>query len=137
MLVYLTRIEKFNCAHKLWVKSWTPEKNREVFGKCANENFHGHNYTLEVTIKGSPDPMTGFLINASDLSRTINEHVVDHLDHKNLNLDVPFISDETQPTTENLCYIIWKQLESKIEPAKLHRIKLFETDKIYAEYLGE
>ena len=136
-MVYLTRIEKFNAAHKLWVEEWSAERNREVFGKCANENWHGHNFTLHVTVKGEPDPKTGFIINAKELSRIIKDEVIEHLDHKNLNLDVDFIPGETQPTTENLVRIIWSRLEPALKGCSLHCIKLEETDKIYAEYYGE
>ena len=134
---YLTRIEKFNAAHKLWVKDWTPEKNVEVFGKCANKNWHGHNYVVEVTVKGTPDPLTGFIMDAKKLSLIIKEKVVDILDHSNLNLDVPFIPEGTQPTTEVLAILIWQQLAPHIDGCTLHKIKLRETDTIYAEYFGE
>jgi 6-pyruvoyltetrahydropterin/6-carboxytetrahydropterin synthase len=138
-MIYLTRIEKFNAAHKLWVKSWSEEQNFAVFGKCANKNWHGHNYVLHVTVKGTPDPETGFIFDAKKLSKLVRERVTDHLDHSNLNLDVPFIPDNLLPTTENLVKIIWEQLEKSIEANKcrLHRIQLWETDTIYAEYFGE
>jgi 6-pyruvoyltetrahydropterin/6-carboxytetrahydropterin synthase len=136
-MVYITRVEKFNAAHKLWVKAWSEEKNLEVFGKCANHNWHGHNYYLHVTVKGTPDPDTGFIMDAKYLSRLIKKHILDHLDHRNLNLDVEFIPPNIQPTTENLVVLIWKQLAPHIKGAALHRIKLFETDSIYAEYFGE
>ncbi len=134
--VYLTRIEKFNSAHKLWVESWSEEKNYEVFGKCANPNWHGHNYTLEVTVSGIPDEITGFIVDAKELSSIIKEYIIEPLDHRNLNLDVAFIKG-LMPTTENLVMAIWNQLFSKMpEGCELYRIKLHETDKIYAEYLG-
>ncbi|MCB0657886.1 MAG: 6-carboxytetrahydropterin synthase [Saprospiraceae bacterium] len=136
-MVYVTRIEKFNAAHKLWVNSWSEEKNWEVFGKCANPNWHGHNYTLYVTVKGKPDPVTGFLLDARVLSRIINDEVLEHLDHKNLNLDVPFIPENMLPSTENLVMVIWNLLNDKIPNGQLHAIKLYETDKIYVEYFGE
>ena len=136
-LVYLTRIERFNAAHKLWVAEWSEEKNKEVFGKCANKNWHGHNYTLHVTVKGSPDPLTGFVMDAKKLSSIIKETVVDKLDHCNLNLDVDFIPSQMQATTENLCTLIWQQIETKLESCRLHCIKLIETENIYAEYYGE
>ncbi len=136
-MVYLTRIEKFNAAHKLWVQEWSQQKNFEVFGKCANPNFHGHNYTLHVTVKGQPDLVTGFIIDAKKLSLMIKDHVLEFLDHKNLNLDVDFIAQGVLPTTENLTKFIWNQLSSKIEGAELHKILLYETDTIYAEYYGE
>ncbi|MCB0600388.1 MAG: 6-carboxytetrahydropterin synthase [Saprospiraceae bacterium] len=136
-MVYVTRIEKFNAAHKLWVKDWPDEKNWEVFGKCANPNWHGHNYTLYVTVKGKPDPVTGFLLDARVLSQIINQEVLEHLDHKNLNLDVPFIPPTMLPSTENLVMVIWDLLKDKIPSGQLHAIKLYETEKIYVEYFGE
>lgn len=131
---YLTRIEKFNAAHKLWVEEWSEEKNREVFGKCANPNWHGHNYTLHVTVKGIPDPQTGFIINAKELSKIIKSTIIDQLDHQNLNLDVAFIPLSMQPTTENMVYLIWQELDKVLEGDLLHRVQLWETDSIYAEY---
>lgn len=136
-MVYLTRKERFNAAHKLWVDTWDDETNKAVFGKCANTNWHGHNYTLEVTVKGVPDPVLGFVIDAKKLSQIIQEEVIELLDHKNLNLDVAFIPTNLQPTTENLVILIWKQLEPKIAGCKLHKIKLVETETISAEYYGE
>ena len=138
-MVYLTRIERFNAAHKLWVAEWSDEKNVEVFGKCSNKNWHGHNYTLFVTVKGKPDPMTGFIIDAKRLSKMTKDLVTEKLDHANLNLDVDFIPKNLQPTTENLVILIWQQLENAIrtEGATLHCIKLVETETIYAEYYGE
>ncbi|MEO7176284.1 MAG: 6-carboxytetrahydropterin synthase [Saprospiraceae bacterium] len=136
-MVYLTRIERFNAAHKLWNKGWSDEQNFAVFGKCANKNWHGHNYYLHVTVKGNPDPITGFIIDAKLLSGLIKEHILDHLDHSNLNLDVPFIPENTMPTTENLVKIIWGQLYPHITACELHSIKLYETETIVAEYLGE
>lgn len=136
--VYLTRIEKFNAAHKLYVPDWSLEKNLEVFGKCANANWHGHNYILEVTVKGTPDPVTGFIIDAKVLSKIVKEHIIEMLDHKNLNLDVDFIPGNMMPTTENLIILIWKQLAPYISGnASLHKLKLIETDTIFAEYYGE
>jgi len=136
-IVYLTRRERFNAAHKLRVKAWSDKKNAKVFGKCANKNFHGHNYELFVTVKGPPDPDTGFVMDAKKLSRLIKKEVLDHLDHSNLNKDVKFISKNTQPTTENLVILIWKQLAPHIKKCELHSIKLYETENIFAEYFGE
>ena len=135
--VYLTRRERFNAAHKLWVKDWSKKKNREVFGKCANKNFHGHNYELFVTVKGTPDPFTGFVMDAKVLSNLIKKEVLDYLDHSNLNKDVKFINKRTQPTTENLVILIWKQLAPHIKNCQLHSVKLYETENIFAEYFGE
>jgi 6-pyruvoyltetrahydropterin/6-carboxytetrahydropterin synthase len=137
-MVYLTRVERFNAAHKLWVKSWSEEKNFDVFGKCANKNWHGHNYYLHVTIKGKPDPFTGFVMDAKKLGQIVKDRVTDKLDHSNLNLDVDFIPESTQPTTENMVMLIWQQLENQLdEGVNLHCVKLFETETIYAEYFGE
>jgi 6-pyruvoyltetrahydropterin/6-carboxytetrahydropterin synthase len=116
--------------------SWSEEKNREVFGKCANKNWHGHNYNLFVTVKGKPNPDTGFIMNVKELSRIIQTEVLDKLDHKNLNLDVPFLAG-IMPSTENLAIAIWKQLAPHIKECQLHCIKLYETENIYAEYYGE
>ena len=136
-MVYLTRIEHFNAAHKLVNPSWSRERNEEVFGMCANENWHGHNYELYVTVKGVPNPDTGFLYDVKKLSKIINQHVVDKLDHKNLNIDVDFMQNK-MCSTENLAVEIWKQLAPHI-PAeiRLHCIKLYETPRIYVEYFGE
>lgn len=138
-MVYLTRIEKFNAAHKLWVGQWSEEKNREVFGKCSNKNWHGHNYSLHITIKGNPDPFTGFVMDAKVLGKIVREKAIDYLDHSNLNLDVPFLDDRLQPTSENLIKAIWGQIEPSISKfnCTLYRLKLFETDSIYVEYFGE
>ena len=136
-MVYITRRERFNAAHKLWVDAWSEEKNLEIFGKCANKNWHGHNYELFVTVKGNPDPLTGFVIDVKKLSVLINQVVVNQLDHSNLNLDVAFIPKNLQPTTENLVILIWQQLAPHLVDCQLHSIKLVETENIYAEYFGE
>lgn len=136
-MVYLTRKERFNAAHKLWVNDWSEEKNFEVFGKCANPNWHGHNYTLYVTIKGRPHPQTGFVMDAKVLSKIVREVITSKLDHSNLNLDVDFIPKDLQPTTENLVILMWQQLNPHITDAQLHCIKLEETENIFAEYYGE
>ncbi len=135
-MVYITRIEHFNAAHKLFNPSWSKEKNEEVFGKCANENWHGHNFNLHVTVKGEPNPNTGFVFDAKRLSIIIKEHVTDLLDHKNLNVEVPFLKDKIC-SIENLVIGIWNQLVQNMPiGVVLHRLKLYETDKIYAEYFG-
>jgi 6-pyruvoyltetrahydropterin/6-carboxytetrahydropterin synthase len=136
-MVYLTRRERFNAAHKLWVDDWSDEKNREMFGKCANANWHGHNYILYVTVKGSPDPVTGFIMDVKKLGDIIKEVIIERLDHCNLNLDVDFIPKNSQPTTENLVILIWKELAPHIQGCSLHCVKLVETENIYAEYFGE
>lgn len=136
-MVYLTRRERFNAAHRLWVDLWTEDENKRVFGKCANQNWHGHNYSLFVTVKGMPDPLTGFIIDVRELSKIIQTVIIEKLDHSNLNLDVPFIPPGTQPTTENMVILIWKELEPHMHGCQLHQIKLVETENIYAEYYGE
>jgi len=136
-MVYLTRLEHFNAAHKLYNPKWNREKNEEVFGECANENWHGHNFELYVTVKGNPDADSGFIIDAKQLSKIVNEHVIDKLDHKNLNLDVDFLTGKIC-STEILIVEIWKQLLPHIpNHVQLHSLKLFETPRIYVEYFGE
>ncbi len=137
-MVYITRKEHFNAAHKLWKADWSDEKNLEVFGKCANPNWHGHNYNLFVTVKGNPHPDTGFVVDLKALSTLIKTCIVDQLDHKNMNLDVPFMAGK-MASTEILTVEIWKQLEYKISSlgCKLHSIRVFETENNSAEYFGE
>lgn len=140
MEVYATRKEHFNAAHKLWRDDWTKEKNVEVFGPCANENWHGHNFDLFVTIKGQPDPDTGFVIDLKVLAQLIKIHVTDKLDHKNLNLDVDFMKGKLA-SCENLVIEIWKILEPVVAEnaykAKLYSLKLWETKNNYVEFFGE
>ena len=135
-MVYLTRQEHFNAAHKLYNPGWSKEKNEEVFGMCANENWHGHNYDLYVTIKGEPDADTGFLMDVKKLKIIIKEQVIINVDHKNLNLDVDFMQGQ-MCSTENLAIGIWQQIQPYL-PANvmLHCIKLYETPRIYVEYFG-
>ncbi|TAF56513.1 MAG: 6-carboxytetrahydropterin synthase [Sphingobacteriia bacterium] len=136
-MVYLTRQEHFNAAHKLYNPQWSVEQNEAVFGVCANANWHGHNYDLFVTIKGEPHPDTGFLYDVKKLSQLIKSEVIDALDHKNLNLDVPFMAGK-MCSTENLAMAIWARLAPHL-PAEvqLHCIKLYETPRIYVEYYGD
>ncbi len=135
-MVYLTRHEHFNAAHKLSNPNWTKEKNVEVFGKCANENWHGHNYDLMITVKGNVDPDTGFVMDVKKLSELITDHVTEKLDHKNLNMDVPFLKDKF-PSTENVAIAIWEQLSPHLpKNVKLHCVKLYETARIGVEYFG-
>lgn len=135
-MVYLTRRERFNAAHKLWVNDWSEDENFQNFGKCANKNWHGHNYELFVTVKGIPDKQTGFIINVKTLSNIIKKTITEKLDHSNLNLDVDFIPSSIQPTTENLVILIWNELQPVLKGCELHSIKLCETENIYAEYFG-
>jgi len=136
-MVYLTRVEHFNAAHKLYNPEWTEEQNREVFGKCSNANWHGHNYELHVTVKGEPHPQTGFIFNAKTLGTLIKDVIIEAIDHRNLNMDVPFMKGKFT-SAENLAIGIWNELQPHIEKegAMLHGIRLYETPKIYVEYFG-
>ncbi len=139
-MVHVSRKEHFNAAHKLYNPAWSKERNEEVFGPCANENWHGHNFDLIVTVKGLPDPETGFVIDLKKLSTLIRTEVIEKLDHKNLNLDVDFMKGKLG-SCENLVMEIWKILESRISLISkfgtLHSIRLFETPRNYVEYFGE
>ncbi len=137
-MIYITRREHFNAAHKLHNPNWSEEKNNEVFGKCANPNWHGHNYNLYVTVKGKVNPDMGYSVNLKDLSAVIRTHVTDKLDHKNLNLDVAFMKG-LMPSTENVAIAIWKELLPHVNKldCKLHCIKLYETENNYVEFFGE
>jgi len=136
-MVYLTRVEHFNAAHRLFNESWSEAKNIEVFGKCANANWHGHNYELHVTIKGEPNPDTGFIYNAKTLGELIKDVIVERVDHRNLNLDVDFMKGKFT-SAENFAMSIWNELKPHIEKstARLHCVKLVETPRIYVEYFG-
>ena len=135
--IYITRRETFNAAHKLYQPNWTEEKNNLVFGKCANKNWHGHNFTLFVTVKGVPNIETGFVMNLKKLSEIINTQVIESLDHKNLNLDVSYLTG-IMASTENLAIAIWDQLANEIEKngGELAKIKLIETENNFVEYFG-
>ena len=139
-MVYISRKEHFNAAHKLYNPAWSAEKNAEVFGPCANANWHGHNFELIVTLKGKPDPETGFVVDLKKLSTLIRKEVIDKLDHKNLNLDVEFMKDKLA-SCENLIVEIWKILQAEIPlittTGKLHSLRLYETPRNYVEYFGE
>ena len=139
-MIYLSRQEHFNAAHKLYNPTWSEERNKEVFGPCANANWHGHNYDLIVTVKGQPDPETGFVVDLKALSTLIREHIIRHVDHKNLNLDVPFMSGKLA-STENLAVAFWQILERELPrittTARLHGIKIYETPRNFVEYFGE
>jgi 6-pyruvoyltetrahydropterin/6-carboxytetrahydropterin synthase len=139
-MIYVSRKEHFNAAHKLYNPSWSKEKNQEVFGPCANENWHGHNYDLIVTVGGTPDPDTGFVIDLKKLSDLIRQEVIEKVDHKNLNLDVDFMSGK-MASTENLAIELWNILMPKISGiskfGRLHSIRLYETPRNYVDYFGE
>ena len=135
--VYISRRSRFNAAHKLYNPDWSDEKNHEVFGKCANANWHGHNYELHVTVKGVPNHDTGYCMDMKTLSNLIKEFVVEPLDHKNLNLDVPWMKGK-RASTEILIIEIWNQLEKPIQEynCALHKLRLYETENNYADYFG-
>lgn len=138
-MVYVNRIEHFNAAHRLYNPAWSAEKNQEVFGPCANEYFHGHNFELTVTVKGEPDPDTGFVIDMKQLGTIIKRDVIAKLDHKNLNMDVDFLQGKLA-SCEILIMEIWKILEQSLAPiteARLHQIRLAETRNNFVDYFGE
>lgn len=139
-MIYVSRKEHFNAAHKLYNPSWSREKNQEVFGPCANDNWHGHNFEVIITVKGKPDPDTGFVIDLKKLSTLIKDEVVEKLDHKNLNLDVDFLKDKL-PSCETLAVEIWKILDHKVQGisrfGKLHSVRIYETPRNYVDYFGE
>jgi 6-pyruvoyltetrahydropterin/6-carboxytetrahydropterin synthase len=139
-MIYVSRKEHFNAAHKLYNPKWSKEKNTEVFGPCANENWHGHNFDLIVTVKGEPDPDTGFVIDLKKLSNLIKDEILEKVDHKNFNVDVDFMIDK-MPSCENITMEFWKILAPKITAissrASLHSLKLYETPRNYVEYFGE
>ena len=136
MKVSICRKAHFNAAHKLSIDQWSDEKNREVFGKCANPNFHGHNYQLEVWIKGEVNPETGFVMNLKELKRIIEEQVEDKFDHKNLNLDTEEFRDLI-PTAENIAVVIWNLIRKEINPSIELKVVLQETERNIVEYSGE
>jgi 6-pyruvoyltetrahydropterin/6-carboxytetrahydropterin synthase len=133
--VTVTRRLRFNAAHRVHNPALSDAENERLFGKCNNPNWHGHNYTLEVTVEGEVDPRTGYVIDLGDLKRVGEEHLIRHLDHKNLNLDVPFMAGVI-PTTENLVVACWRILAPRVAPARLARLRLWETENHYADYDG-
>ncbi len=135
-IVYITRKAHFNAAHRLFNPRWTDEQNEQFFGKCANKNYHGHNFDIYVTLKGVADENTGMVMDLRKLKDVMHEFVLDKIDHKNINLDVDFMKGK-MASIENIVVEIWKQLEPHIENGKLHCIKLFETENQFVEYYGE
>ncbi len=133
MRIAIFRRAHFNAAHRLHNPNWSAEKNKEVFGKCNNGNYHGHNYELEVKVVGEVNPETGYLMDLKDLKDIIKEHVEDKLDHKNLNLDVPELED-IFPSTENLTFFIWEVLQNQLGDEYEVTVRLYETPRNYAEY---
>ncbi len=135
-LVYVTRKAHFNAAHRLHNPNKSDEWNQQTFGKCNNPNWHGHNYILEVTVAGEPDPDTGYVIDMASLKQVIEEHVISKCDHANLNVDVEFMKG-VMPSTENFVVAIWQQLVDKLPSGKLSCVRLYETERNMAEYRGE
>ncbi len=138
-MIELTRRATFSAAHYYWNENWSAEKNEAVFGRCANKNGHGHNYTLEVTVKGQPDPVTGFVVDLKWLKDVIEHEVMAAYDHRHLNLEVPEFA-KSNPTTENIAIAAWKRMEPAVAAAagaKLSRVRVYETPEIFAEYRGE
>ncbi len=131
--VAVFRKEHFNAAHRLFNPAWDMAKNDEVFGKCNNPNFHGHNYELVVKLVGEPDPVTGYVMDLKLLSDLIKEEVLEHLDHKNLNLDTPFFKT-LNPTAENICVVIYDLLRAKIDAKLELQVRLYETERNFVEY---
>ena len=136
-MIYITRRERFSAAHRLFREDWSQERNEQVFGNCSNPNWHGHNYELFVTVKGDVDPETGFLIDLKLMKKIILAHVVDKLDHKNINLDVDFMAGK-KASTEVIAIAIFEQLKPHFDQAgvALHAVKLYETENNYVEYFG-
>jgi len=136
-MIYLTRRERFSAAHRMFRQDWSDDKNREVYGKCSNPNWHGHNYVLWVTVKGETSDNHGFVINANILKEIILKKVIDKLDHRNMNLEVDFMAGKIA-TTENLAIAVWDELKPDIEKvgAHLHCVKIEETENNYIEYYG-
>lgn len=138
-MIELTRRATFSASHYYWNEGWSAEKNEQVFGRCANRNGHGHNYTLEVTVAGDPDPVTGFVVDLKWLKDVMQREVLAAYDHRHLNLEVPEFS-KAIPTTENIAIASWKRLEPSVTAAhgaRLSRVRVYETPEIFAEYRGE
>ena len=138
-MILLTRRATFSAAHYYWNSDWSQEQNKAVFGLCANRNGHGHNYTLEVTVSGNPDPVSGFVVDLKWLKDLIETEVMVAYDHRHLNLEVPEFA-HIIPTTENIAVAIWHRLEAPVAAAggaRLHRIRVYETDDIFGDYSGE
>jgi len=137
-MIYITRRERFNAAHRLFRPEYSDDKNMEVFGNCSNPNWHGHNYQLFVTVKGDVDPDTGFLINLKILSKIIREKIISKVDHKNINLEVDFMKGRLA-STENLAITIWNELEAPVNRLNiaLHCVKITESENNYVEYFGD
>jgi|SRR5882757_1396134 len=135
-MIYLTRKAEFSSSHFYFNPAWSEAENLRVFGKCANRNGHGHNYTLEVTVGGEVDPVTGFVVDLKLLKEILEREVVSVYDHRHLNHEVPEFADAI-PTTENIAVAIWRRLDGKIPGAALHRVRVYEMDDLFADFYGE
>jgi 6-pyruvoyltetrahydropterin/6-carboxytetrahydropterin synthase len=135
-MIFLTRKAEFSSAHFYWNDAWSREENERVFGKCANRNGHGHNYTLEVTVGGEVDPVSGFVVDLKELKEILEREVVSVYDHRHLNFEVPEFATAI-PTTENIAIAIWNRLEGKIPNSRLHRVRVYEMPDLFADYYGE
>lgn len=135
-MVYLTRKAEFSASHHYHNPEFSAEENQRIFGKCNNPNGHGHNYTLEVTVKGEVDRKTGFVVDLKQLKDVMNREVIEAMDHRYLNKEVPEFKDQ-MPTTENIAIAAWKRLEKKLKVAKLHRVRVYETPELWADFYGE
>ncbi|MGP0565123.1 MULTISPECIES: 6-carboxytetrahydropterin synthase [unclassified Nitrospina] len=135
-MIYITRKVEFCASHRLFNPTFSDEKNAQVFGLCNNPNGHGHNYTMEVTVKGDVDPETGMVLDLKFLKKLVTEEIIDKVDHKNLNMDVEFLQGVI-PTAENLAIKFWEALEPKIGGGLLHQIKLYESPRNFVTYRGQ
>jgi 6-pyruvoyltetrahydropterin/6-carboxytetrahydropterin synthase len=136
LMVYLTRKAEFSASHYYHNPDFTPEENRRIFGKCNNPHGHGHNYTLEVTVKGEVDPRSGFVVDLKQLKEVMHHEVLDAMDHRFLNKEVPEFFTRI-PTTENLAIAVWQRLETKLQKARLHRVRVYETPDLFVDFYGE
>jgi 6-pyruvoyltetrahydropterin/6-carboxytetrahydropterin synthase len=135
-MILLTRKAEFSASHYYWNDAWSAEENERVFGKCANKNGHGHNYTLEVTVAGEVDAASGFVVDLKQLKDVMEREVVGVYDHRHLNKEVPEFA-RTIPTTENIAIAVWRRLDGKTPGAKLHRVRVYEMPDLFADYYGE
>ena len=135
-MIFVTRKSTFSAAHRLYNPTFSDERNQAVFDKCNNPLGHGHNYVLELTVKGLPDPLTGYVIDLKLLKDLIDVHIINKVDHKHLNYDVDFLRGII-PTVENLCVVFWQQIENQLPSGELHMIRLYESDQNVADYFGE
>jgi 6-pyruvoyltetrahydropterin/6-carboxytetrahydropterin synthase len=135
-MILLTRKAEFSASHYYWNDAWSEDENLRAFGKCANRNGHGHNYTLEVTVAGEIDPTTGFVVDLKQLKDLLEHEVVRVYDHRHLNLEVPEFKSAI-PTSENIAIAVWRRLDGKLSGAKLHRVRVYEIPDLFADYYGE